>query len=240
MMGINWIDFNAWVPEKVDTVFLAAGTIEAHGVGNNGADATVPDAIARRLAERLNGMVAPTIPYGVTNSLSAFGGGIRISGETFSLYAEEIIRELTRHGFKNIIVLNGHGPNFPYLEKVCAKISEETRVRTLVLDWWTLTGDITTEVYGSDGGHAGVNETAAIMATTPQFVRPEHFKKEMAWWSIKGASAYPFPSSIILYKPNEGYPDFDQAKAELFFGKVVDRLEEIVHTTIEKWNLAGL
>ena len=240
MNAINWIDLKRLVPNEIDTVLLPVGTVEAHGAANNGADNTVPEAMARELAGRLNAMHAPTIPYGVTTSLTAFGGGLRISPEAFKPYVEEVIAGLAKTGFKNLVVLNGHGPNSQYLEEACTAVSEKTGVRTLVLNWWSLTADITQDVYGQDGGHAGINETAVIQATNPEYIRPENYQKEMAWWIQEGMTAYPFPSSIILYQPEEGYPDFDEEKARDFYKRVLNRLEELIQTTIEKWDLAGL
>lgn len=240
MNAINWLDFKELVPSKIQTVLLPVGTLEAHGVANNGADNTVPDAMARELAKRLDAMHAPVVPYGITTSLTAFAGGLRISPEAFEPYVTEVIYGLAKTGFRNVVVLNGHGPNFQYLEKACASVSQKTGVRTLVLNWWDLTADITQEVFGQDGGHAGINETAAVQATNPGYIRMEHYKKEMAWWRKQGMTAYPFPSSIILYEPEEGYPDFDPEKAEEFYRRVINRLEELIQTTIDRWNTAGL
>ena len=47
MNDLNWMEFKELVPAKVQTVLLPTGTIEAHGVLNNGADNTAPVAIAR-------------------------------------------------------------------------------------------------------------------------------------------------------------------------------------------------
>ncbi|MDB6148075.1 MAG: creatininase, partial [Spartobacteria bacterium] len=53
-------------------------------------------------------------------------------------------------------------------------------------------------------------------------------------------SAYPFPSSILLYKEGEGYPVFDLEKARVFFSKVNDKIAGLVEETIAKWDRAGL
>ncbi len=233
--AINWIDFQRWVPERVQTVLLPVGTLEAHGVANNGADNTVPEALARDLADRLNAMVAPTIPYGVTTSLSAFPGTFRVDPTVFQTYSREVIRGLGRSGFRNVVVVNGHGPNFELLQEACAQVSEETGLRTLVFNWWALTSDVTQEVYGTEGGHAGVNENAAVLATNPEFVHPEYYDPAQAWWREPGVAAYPYPSSIILYQPGQGYPDFDQAKAKQFYAKVLDKVGRMILTTLEKW-----
>ena len=126
MNAINWVDFQKWVPSKIRTVLLPVGTLEAHGVVNNGADNTVPEAMARDLAEKVNAMIAPTIHYGATTSLSAFPGSFRVDPEVFKAYSREVIAGLTKSGFKNIIVINGHGPNFPLLQEACAEVAEKT------------------------------------------------------------------------------------------------------------------
>ncbi len=198
MNAVNWMEFKAWVPEKIPMVLLPVGTLEAHGVVNNGADNTVPEAMAHELAARLNAMVAPTIPYGVTTSLSAFAGGFQISEAVFKAYSREVIAGLAQAGFLYLVVLNGHGPNFEPLQEACAEVSEATGLKTLVFNWWAVTVDITREVFGSEGGHAGINEQAAVLATNPEYVHPEYYSPELAWWREDGVALYPFPSSIIL------------------------------------------
>ena len=46
--SINWMEFQEFVPEKIDTVLIPTGTMEAHGVINNGADNTAPEAMVKR------------------------------------------------------------------------------------------------------------------------------------------------------------------------------------------------
>ena len=50
MDRINWMEFKEVVPSKITTVLLPTGTLEPHGVVNNGADNTAPTAIARTVA----------------------------------------------------------------------------------------------------------------------------------------------------------------------------------------------
>ena len=53
-------------------------------------------------------------------------------------------------------------------------------------------------------------------------------------------SATPFPSSITLYKDGQGWPkDFNQAKADEYFKKVVGKVRTLVQDTIKKWEMAG-
>src|SRR6056297_2062547 len=67
---INWLEFEKFVPEKIETVLLPTGTLEPHGVIPNGSDNLAPEAMARELAPELNAMVAPTLNYGMTGTLA--------------------------------------------------------------------------------------------------------------------------------------------------------------------------
>jgi creatinine amidohydrolase len=105
MAAINWMEFREWVPAKIQTVFLPTGTLEPHGVANNGADITAPLAIAQKLAESAHAMIAPVIPYGVTGSLDAYPGAFTISEPAYRAYVGDVLGGLGRQGFRNIIVL---------------------------------------------------------------------------------------------------------------------------------------
>ena len=80
------------------------------------------------------------------------------------------------------------------------------------------------------------------MAVDPSLVRKQDYKPNMATAmpAPNTWSAYPFPSSIMLYKNREGLPVFDTAKAKTFFDKVNDKVARLVEETIAKWDLAGL
>ncbi len=238
---LNWITMGALVPDSVQTVLLPAGTLEPHGVVNNGADNTVPYELAIRLASRVNALVAPTIPYGVTTTLGEYPGTFGIGPETFETYAYEVLTGLAEIGFRNIVVLNGHGPNGPPLRNAANRVWQESDSRLLVTDWWALTADLVEEVYGSQGGHAGNNETGAVLAVRPDLVHEELYTgPAMTTPRGTGWTAYPFPSSVLLYRAGEGYPDFDRAKATRYFEGVVDRLASLIADVVGKWDAAGL
>ena len=69
---LNWMEVRALVPARIDTVLLPLGTLEPHGVTANGADILAPVAIARVLAPKVNALVAPVVPYGVTGAMDAY------------------------------------------------------------------------------------------------------------------------------------------------------------------------
>ena len=238
---IGWQEFAEFVPERIETVLIPTGTLEAHGVLPNGSDNLAPEAMARELAERLDAMVAPTLNYGVTGGLNGYPGGFALGADTYGALIEDILVGMVEQGFLNLVILNGHGgPQTAILTEVAARVGREHRVRTLVTNWWTVTSDITFEVFGENGGHAGNNESAYVQAIVPEHVHPERYDPDMASASIPGASPFPTPSSIILYEAGQGYPDFDPETATLYFERVNERMAEVIEETIRRWELAGL
>jgi creatinine amidohydrolase len=243
MDRINWMEFREVVPSKIKTVILPTGTLEPHGVVNNGADNTAPTAMAKTIARRTNALIAPTLPYGITGSMEAYPGAFQISEAAYRPFVKQILEGLAKNGFRNIIIMNGHGGGqTAVLQAVASEVAVEKRVRTLVINWWSFASDETKEVFGEDGGHAGLNETAFIQAVDPTLVHKNLYNDDLATaYPAAGTwSAVPFPSSIGLYQKGQGYPKFDQAKADLYYKKVTDKVAALINDTVRKWEMAGL
>jgi creatinine amidohydrolase len=243
MSDINWMEFREYVPSKINTVILPTGTLEPHGVVNNGADITAPVALARKIAGEVNAMIAPIIPYGITGSMDAYPGAFSISEAAYRAYARDVMAGLAKNGFRNIIVINGHGgPQTAVLNQLATEIGQEKRVRTLVINWWSYATDVTLSVFGQDGGHAGWNETAFIQAIDPKLVHKDRYSDDLATPNPAAGtySAYPSPSSIGLYKEGQGYVKFDQAKADEYFAKVTQKVAKLILEVRRKWDMAGL
>ena len=242
MALLCWQEFAELVPARVRTVLVPFGSLEPHGVIPNGTDSLAPEAMARDIAARVDALIAPTLNYGMTEAMKAYPGAVSIAAETYAPFAEAVLDNLALQGFKNLIVLNGHGGNTAVLNAAATKVANARRVRVLVVNWWTLADDITKEVFGQNGGHAGNNETAYIQAFLPAHIHPERYKPEMAS-PLPPAGAYytvPVTSTILLYEKGQGYPTFDAAQAQAYFRRVNERVAEIVLDTIAKWDMAGV
>lgn len=238
---INWMEFREVVPARVQTVLLPLGTLEPHGVTANGADIIAPVAIARTIAPRVNAMVAPAVAYGITGSMDAYPGAFTIPEDAYRPYLKAVLLGLARNGFRNIVLVNGHGgPQTAVLNALGVEVGREAGVRTLVINWWSYCADITQAVFGEDGGHAGENENAFMLAIDPALVHRERYtgpEMTTANPAPNTWSAYPSPSSIGLYKAGQGFPRFDPVKAKEYFDRVNDKVAALIEETIRKWNM---
>ncbi|MFC1540253.1 creatininase family protein, partial [Gemmatimonadota bacterium] len=169
---LNWLEIKELVPTRINTVLLTTGTVEPHGVINNGADNTAPVGIAKALVADVNAILAPHISYGITGSMSPYPGATYIQPEVYGPYVKAVMEGFVRNGFRNLIVINGHGgPQTAVLQEVANQIAFEHGVNTLVINWWSLCAEDALEVFGNTGGHAAENETAMVQALRPDLVR---------------------------------------------------------------------
>jgi creatinine amidohydrolase len=232
---LTWMEFKRLVPKKTDAVLLPVGTVEAHGVTALGTDNILPLAIAERIATQVNALIAPVIPYGITRSLLAYPGSTSVTPETFERYVYEVAASLVDAGFKRIAIVNGHGGNTEQLKNVCFRLYREKKVFCLVVDWWVHCSEEIREAYGHEGGHAGTDETGMMQALRPELVHKEFYKPDLACLAQPGVATSPFPGSIILYEKDEGYPDFDPARAAKLLELVCAKVERTILDIFRRW-----
>jgi creatinine amidohydrolase len=232
---LNWMEFKRLVPKKTDAILLPVGTVEAHGVTGLGTDNQIPLSICGRIADKVKALIAPAVNYGITKSLLPYPGSLTVLPETFERYVAEVAASLADAGFKRIVFLNGHGGNTEALKNVSSRLYRDKRVYSMVIDWWTLCSEEVGKVYGHAGGHAGTDETALVQVDHPEQVRRQEYKKDLAFTVQPGLAAVPFPGSIMLYKPGEGFPDFDPAKAEQLMTAVCAKVQKTILDVFKRW-----
>jgi creatinine amidohydrolase len=236
---LNWMEFGEIVPRETRTVLVPVGTLEPHAITSLGTDNEIPARLAEAVAERLNGLVAPTIPYGVTAHLGALAGGTHVRSEAFAGYVTSVLTTLTHQGFANVIVMNGHWGNTETLKEVCRRVHEETGAYTAVFDWWRETKGIAQDALGVPGGHAGADETAAMLAVAPDQVFPDRWDPSLAFEARPSLVAYPLPGSLLYYDGRRSDPVFNTKKALQFWDRVVEHVGDILEDLVVRWEREG-
>ncbi len=242
MNFLCWQEFAQLVPGKINTVLLPVGSLEPHGVIPSGTDSLAPQCMAEAIAQPLNALIAPTLNYGVTPRMQAYPGAVSIKENSYAPFIKDILTGLADNKFKNIIILNGHGGNTVILKNSALKVSNQKKVRILVVNWWALTSDVTKKVFGEDGGHAGNNETAYIQAVYPQHIHQKRYHKNMTITNPKNNAFYEVPVSatILLYKKGQGFPTFNPRQAKKYFTLVNQKVQKLIQKIIKKWDSAKI
>lgn len=153
------------------------GCLEKHG--NHlplGTDIYIAREIAARAAEQEDVMVFPSYPLGIVAEVKHKAGTIAISSQLQFQVLEAIFEEISRNGFKKIIIANGHGGNTNFLSYFAQAMLEKEKDYTVyVVDAWYLHPEqekYLIDTYGPipTGGHADHMETSQIMAIHPELV----------------------------------------------------------------------
>ncbi len=236
---LSWEALRDRVPSKCDLVLVPVGTIEAHGASPLGTDNVIPDAMARHLAPRLDALVAPAINYGVTNSLLPYPGSTTVTSATFTQYLFEATAGLADTGFRRIVLINGHGGQTREVHAVVNRLWDERKAFAVAVEWWGLAEQISKDVYGEiTSGHAGVEETAMVLAVAPDLVDLQRAPKARRAPRRPGIKARPFPATVILNheeKDGDGAPIIDDAKAKKFYKRTLDAVEAALLEVFEGW-----
>lgn len=137
---LTWPEINDAV-DLGKVCILPCGAVEQHGPHLPlDVDLVCPGGIARgagaALAEKI--LVLPTICYGYTGHVMDFPGTINSNYTTFMEHVLDVTKSLAYHGFKKLILLNGHGSNMPNLDLVARRTNLETDAECLVIAWWNL------------------------------------------------------------------------------------------------------
>lgn len=159
-------------------VIVPVGTVEQHGPHLPlDTDNRIAEGFALRAAqcaEPDTAIVAPTVPFGLSEHLADFPGAVYHTTSTLITLLTEIYCSYARSGFRRILAINGHGSNvapldlasrealFRYPEHLFASVS-----------WWEL-GDVrdvgVQQGPTSVASHACAFETSLMMALSPELV----------------------------------------------------------------------
>jgi creatinine amidohydrolase/Fe(II)-dependent formamide hydrolase-like protein len=230
--------------ERSPRVLVPVGSTEQHGThAPLGTDAILATAVCERVAPRVDALVAPAIPFGVSPEHEGFAGLVTLTPRTMIALAREVSVSLARGGFKRIVLVNGHYTNVVALHAAVMEASDAAPHGTAVywLSYWDALPPEQRDAYLGDeaGLHANVGETSAVMAVDESLVRLDRAQAEYPAFprpvGRASVEAYFFSGRGALRRVLPGGVWGDPREASAERGRVyLDQIEDAVVAAIEE------
>lgn len=151
-------------------VILPAGSVEQHGPHlPTGTDIYAANVISHAVAERMNGLVLPGGPLGVTPMHMPYEGTITLTPDTYMRVVTETCESTARHGAKYLLILNWHEGNCASLSIAAEALHRKHGMTVLTVQACY----VAAELWGDDCGgltHGGEIEALAVLAYKPDLV----------------------------------------------------------------------
>jgi creatinine amidohydrolase len=172
---LGWPDVAEYL-QRDDRLILVVGSTEQHGRHLVfGSDVWQPWEIARRLSERTAVLLAPPVNYGMSLHHMGFPGSLSLRPHTLSSIIVDLLESAYTHGFRHVLLLNGHGGNTASIETALAEALNELNGLEVRLGlWWeepSVKAVFEEALPLESAGHADAGETSMVMAIRPDVVR---------------------------------------------------------------------
>ena len=134
--NLTWMDVERYLL-KDDRLVLTIGSCEQHAYLSLATDARVPMAIAREACCRSGVLAAPALPFGISPYFMAYPGTISLRPETLAAIMRDMIESALAHGFRRIVLNNGHGGNTGVLTAIAIEIGNaHPEAKLSLFHWW--------------------------------------------------------------------------------------------------------
>lgn len=171
---LTWPEMNESIAmQKV--VLLPVGSTEQHGPHLPlDVDAFLVESVClevgRRAADRV--LVLPTVSYGLNLHHIDFPGTVHIEPEAFIAFCLSITKSVAYHGFRKILVVNGHGSNSPLADLVARKTTLATQSLCAATNYFAFGLEAFAQVQETPViAHADEIETSLYLYLAPERVR---------------------------------------------------------------------
>ncbi len=174
---LSWPDVEAYLACD-DRLILVIGSTEQHGRHMAFAsDVWQPWEMAQRLSERTGVLLAPPVNYGMSLHHLGFAGSLSLRPDTVSSIVIDLLSSAYQHGFRHILLLNGHGGNTAAIQTALAEALHELAGMEVRLGHWWREPEVAAvleEAFpGHPPAHADAGETSVVLAIRPDAVHLE-------------------------------------------------------------------
>jgi len=163
---LNWMEMESYLKHD-NRVILVTGACEQHAFLSLLTDIKIPLAMADAVSQKSGVLVAPPLNYGCSSSFMDFPGTISLQSATIMAVIEDVVLSLYHHGFRRMLVLNGHGGNRAMRSRLSELTTEIEDLRVIWYEWFN-SGRVKTIVdrLGIPDEHASWIESFRFTRTT--------------------------------------------------------------------------
>jgi len=241
----TWPEVREAVAENRVAV-LPVGTIEQHGPHLPLiTDVATASEMSRRAVAQIpkEAVLMPSVFYAFNEHHLDFPGTIAVRGETFINYVTDIGKSLAHHGFRKILLVNGHGSNVPFLDIVARNVTNQTPAICAMASWWSLIPkqlfkDLRESEFPGGMAHGCELETSVLMYLRGDLVQMDKAARdipaertEFFYWDLQSPSPIFFQEFFSRYSRTGTLGDPTKAsvkKGEIFVSGVVDTLVRLI------------
>ena len=132
---MNWMQVEEYLKHD-DRAVLPLGSTEQHAYLSLSTDSILAERVAVEAAEPIGVAVFPIVAYGITPYFMAYPGTLSLRVSTYMQLIRDLLESLKQHGFKRIVIVNGHGGNTP-AQSACGEfMRDHVGIRIKWHDWW--------------------------------------------------------------------------------------------------------
>jgi creatinine amidohydrolase len=140
--------------------------------------------VAQAVADREKVLICPPLFFGWTPHHLSYPGTITLKPETMIQVIVDVCNSLIFHGFKKILILNGHRvANLPPIEIAASRLRNTTKAYVAILDLALIVVEEVRQICESEPGgfgHADEIETSFMLYKHPELVDMKKAKKNVS------------------------------------------------------------
>lgn len=135
VQDMNWEMVEGYL-RRDDRCILPLGCTEQHASLSLSTDSILAERVSTEAAAPLGIPVFPVLSYGITPYFMAYPGTVSLRISTYLHVLEDILNSLYAHGFRRILVVNGHGGNSPGQAYLGEWLAAHPDARAQWHNWW--------------------------------------------------------------------------------------------------------
>jgi creatinine amidohydrolase len=132
----NWMQMEAYLKNDL-RVILVLGACEQHGYLSLLTDIRIPMTLAKAASHTSGVIIAPPLNFGCSPYFLNYPGTISLRLHTYLDVVEDILRSLYDTGFRQFLILNGHGGNTPVKTHLVELMNKLPDLEIRWYAWWT-------------------------------------------------------------------------------------------------------